>query len=126
MLSGTDLPQTPSEISILREGDKYVFCVGESQAIYSNKLDSPNQSNCYGKCSELWPPVIAKGGGARVGSGMSLPGQIICLNGPTKPGPFIPMHVMRRARRGVKESGEYGIKSVRDSGLLVQFRTTGE
>jgi predicted lipoprotein with Yx(FWY)xxD motif len=68
MLSGTDLPQTPSEISILREGDKYVFCVGESQAIYSNKLDSPNQSNCYGKCSELWPPVIAKGGGARVGS----------------------------------------------------------
>jgi len=68
MLSDTTLPQTPLEISILRKGDRYVFCVGESQAIYSTKRDPPNRSNCYRECSELWPPLIAKVGEGRIGS----------------------------------------------------------
>jgi predicted lipoprotein with Yx(FWY)xxD motif len=61
-------PDTPADVSLFVEDDKYVFRVGESKSIYMYDKDKPGVSACVEECSRHWPPVIASKGSQLAGA----------------------------------------------------------
>jgi predicted lipoprotein with Yx(FWY)xxD motif len=52
-------PITPAAVSVLLEGDAFVFRTTMGGAFYVSDQDQPNQSACTGDCAKTWRPVYA-------------------------------------------------------------------
>ena len=52
-------PPTPAEVSVLIEGDRFVFRDDASRAIYVSDADQPGQSLCDTACAAKWRPLVA-------------------------------------------------------------------
>ena len=52
-------PSAPVEVSVMKEGDGYVFRNDLGQALYAYAADRVGKSNCVARCAEIWPPFLA-------------------------------------------------------------------
>lgn len=49
----------PEPASVAKTGLGEVLADGAGMTLYTFAKDTPAVSNCYGKCAELWPPLMA-------------------------------------------------------------------
>lgn len=65
---GSDLPQTPVEVSAVKENGLFRLRTTESSlALYTFDADAEDRSACVGPCAEAWPPVVAPPGSEPMG-----------------------------------------------------------
>ncbi len=62
----------PAEISLIKDGDEYLFQSEAAVPFYTFDDDEPGVSNCTGTCAETWWPVRAKKSDARAQGPWSL------------------------------------------------------
>lgn len=69
-----DLPQTPVEVSAVKENGQFrLRTTKTSLALYTFDQDTEDRSACLDRCAENWPPVIAPTGSEPMGEWKPIP-----------------------------------------------------
>jgi predicted lipoprotein with Yx(FWY)xxD motif len=61
-------PPTPAQVSVLVEGDHFVFRSDNSHPFYVSDKDTKDHSSCEDACAATWVPLIASPDAQTVGS----------------------------------------------------------
>ena len=60
--SSAAMPSGPAQVALGSGGQFSSFLVDDKgMSLYLYTKDSPNTSNCYGKCATAWPPLLTSG-----------------------------------------------------------------
>ncbi len=71
----TQASPTPTSSATIQQSDTGILTDSQGMTLYRFAKDQPQESHCYGKCAENWPPVLVpKHGVATLAS--SLPGKL--------------------------------------------------
>ncbi|MBX7197827.1 MAG: hypothetical protein K1X51_00450 [Rhodospirillaceae bacterium] len=62
----------PVEIELHKEGKTYFFQNERGKPFYTSDRDEPGKSTCWGKCIEVWAPLLSEAGAKPIGKDWTL------------------------------------------------------